>query len=293
VECDGATYHSARSARDRDRLRQEVLEGLGWRLHRIWSTDWFRNPKRETDKLLAAICEAAENQQASTVDVDSTVADVISTEPTDESLVVANDGGSEIIYRNSNVEDYKECGLSVPIRRALLDLSVSEVARLSQLVVEAEGPVHIEEVARRIREAFGLQKTGNRILTHVRNSLVFLSRNGVVAQDRDFWFVPGRAVNFIRSRRTAALPLRKAAMIAPAEYQLGISTAVEEAVAISREDLLFEVARLFGFDRTGPDLKQEIKQQVDVLVQNGLIIDDGGRLCAAGAGTSSTGRDQT
>lgn len=55
VECDGATYHSARSARDRDRLRQEVLTGLGWRLHRIWSTDWFRNPARETEKLLNAI----------------------------------------------------------------------------------------------------------------------------------------------------------------------------------------------------------------------------------------------
>ena len=58
VECDGATYHRARSARDRDRLRQEVLESLGWRLHRIWSTDWFRNPARETDRLLSAIREA-------------------------------------------------------------------------------------------------------------------------------------------------------------------------------------------------------------------------------------------
>jgi very-short-patch-repair endonuclease len=44
VECDGATYHSAKSARDRDRLRQQVLEGLGWRIRRIWSTDWFKNP---------------------------------------------------------------------------------------------------------------------------------------------------------------------------------------------------------------------------------------------------------
>ena len=43
VECDGATYHSARSARDRDRLRQEILERLGWRVHRIWSTDWYRD----------------------------------------------------------------------------------------------------------------------------------------------------------------------------------------------------------------------------------------------------------
>lgn len=51
VECDGASYHSSRSARDRDRLRQEVLEGLGWRFHRIWSTDWFNDPKREAERL--------------------------------------------------------------------------------------------------------------------------------------------------------------------------------------------------------------------------------------------------
>jgi len=47
IECDGATYHSAKSARDRDRLRQTILERLGWQIRRIWSTDWFRNPNGE------------------------------------------------------------------------------------------------------------------------------------------------------------------------------------------------------------------------------------------------------
>ncbi|MCD8477324.1 MAG: hypothetical protein LRY68_04965 [Sulfurospirillum sp.] len=42
IECDGATYHSSKSARDRDRLKQEVLEKLGWNIHRIWSVDWFK-----------------------------------------------------------------------------------------------------------------------------------------------------------------------------------------------------------------------------------------------------------
>ncbi|TYO99684.1 uncharacterized protein DUF559 [Geothermobacter ehrlichii] len=45
IECDGATYHSAKSTRDRDRLRQEILESLGWKITRIWSTDWFKNPQ--------------------------------------------------------------------------------------------------------------------------------------------------------------------------------------------------------------------------------------------------------
>ena len=55
IECDGASYYSSRSARDRDRLREEVLRGLGWELHRIWSTDWFRNPERELERAVEAI----------------------------------------------------------------------------------------------------------------------------------------------------------------------------------------------------------------------------------------------
>lgn len=55
VECDGASYHSSKSARDRDRLREEVLRGLGWEILRVWSTDWFDNPELATDKLAAKL----------------------------------------------------------------------------------------------------------------------------------------------------------------------------------------------------------------------------------------------
>jgi hypothetical protein len=57
IECDGATYHSSKSARDRDRLREEVLRSLGWELVRIWSTDWFDDPVRETDRLVGKLQE--------------------------------------------------------------------------------------------------------------------------------------------------------------------------------------------------------------------------------------------
>jgi very-short-patch-repair endonuclease len=55
IECDGATYHNSASARDRDRIRQEILESLGWkgRIWRIWSTDWFTSPRREISRLLS------------------------------------------------------------------------------------------------------------------------------------------------------------------------------------------------------------------------------------------------
>jgi len=55
IECDGAIYHSGRSARDRDRLRQEILERLGWKLHRVWSTDWFKSRDSEIKRMLRRI----------------------------------------------------------------------------------------------------------------------------------------------------------------------------------------------------------------------------------------------
>ncbi len=55
IECDGATYHSARWARERDRLRQKVLEDQGWNFHRVWSTDWFHNPNGAKARLAEAI----------------------------------------------------------------------------------------------------------------------------------------------------------------------------------------------------------------------------------------------
>ena len=58
IECDGASYHSAYTARDRDRLRQEHLEALGWRFHRIWSTDWFQRRDEEIARTVAAFREA-------------------------------------------------------------------------------------------------------------------------------------------------------------------------------------------------------------------------------------------
>ena len=67
VECDGASYHSAKSARDRDRLRQEVLERLGWHFHRIWSTDWFNDPAKEGERLREKIISRLEKLKASPI----------------------------------------------------------------------------------------------------------------------------------------------------------------------------------------------------------------------------------
>lgn len=66
IECDGAPYHTSKSARDRDRLREEVLKRLGWKLHRIWSTDWFNDPKGQAERLRKTISDRLRELNADT-----------------------------------------------------------------------------------------------------------------------------------------------------------------------------------------------------------------------------------
>lgn len=61
IECDGATYHSSKSSRDRDKVRQGVLEGLGWNIRRIWSTDWFKNQEAELAPIINELKKLSSN----------------------------------------------------------------------------------------------------------------------------------------------------------------------------------------------------------------------------------------
>ncbi len=82
IECAGATYHSSKNARDRDRLRQEILERMGWRFYRIWSTDWFRNNEVEKENLLKGICFIYGREKVTSVVKDQFDADMRGCEKT-------------------------------------------------------------------------------------------------------------------------------------------------------------------------------------------------------------------
>ena len=271
VECDGAAYHSARSARDRDRLRHQVLVQLGWRLHRIWSTDWFRNPQREIARLLVAIEEACASTPPERERAPAIFPIV---EPIDEP---AREQEPALVVSES-LPPYEECRPVVPRQRELLQLSHSEMAAIAASVVKAEGPIHPEEVARRIREAFGLERTGNRILSKINQALGVAENRGEIIAEEGFWSGRERTHALPRNRRDAALPLRRADRIAPHEYRLAILKVVEKAAGIERRDLIVETARLIGFDRTGTDLQAAIDRQMTVLLDARRLISDNGHI---------------
>lgn len=161
IECDGASYHSAQSVRDRDRIRQEILESVGWRgrIWRIWSTDWFRTPRQEMEKLLGFLDHLRKTwtpEHASGASwVEEGVASAVASPPSDasspaevERRIVSEmllDSGDELEVELGDVVRYADINnpadvLTVRIVRGATDLAnglVSISAPLAQTLLSA------------------------------------------------------------------------------------------------------------------------------------------------------------
>ncbi|QKJ22307.1 DUF4011 domain-containing protein [Poseidonibacter lekithochrous] len=136
IECDGAGYHSSKSARDRDRIRQEILEGMGWEIYRIWSTDWFKHRKNEEERLkkkLIAIKHRAiliDNEETIEVQVnesiDIQVEKIIEIEDTKikESSTSSCEKVKEVLYafRKENIEKKYKIDSSSILSDRMIDL---------------------------------------------------------------------------------------------------------------------------------------------------------------------------
>ncbi len=148
IECDGAFYHSAKTARDRDRIRQAVLEGLGWQLCRIWSTDWWRSPERELERVEEAL-ERARREAAARAERQARQAEARAAElarQADE--VLDRDRGMEGEVRGPEVasvaEDDADERSSMPERYASAGVPVAEPPVAGDAVApDAEGPIEV------------------------------------------------------------------------------------------------------------------------------------------------------
>jgi hypothetical protein len=273
IECDGAQYHSSRSARDRDRLRQNVLEAHGWVLHRIWSTDWFLRPDEETAKVVQAI-EAAKTQWR---EMDENAADSVSAVPirfstheeADADVVVAEVGADK-----PTTARYEEAKLSVRRQVEPHETPVSEMMKHVVQIVTVEGPIHESEIVVRIRSAWGLARAGNRIRDAIQAAIKAAKRKGEIAGG-PFYIAPGQPVT-VRSRGDVeSNTLRRPEILPPEEVMAAIVQVVEENYGAERDKLVQAVARLFGFGSTSVQLREVVERALTDLLDSGRLRLDG------------------
>jgi hypothetical protein len=256
VECDGATYHSALWARERDRLRQDVLEHLGWRFHRIWSTDWFYNRRAEIDRLKVALGAARQAAEAGVRIEGANRARPI--QATVIGAAVATFEVPDAIARQ--MPAYRRAHFPVESRQEPHEVSILILAELAKRIVSVEGPMHLEETARRLATCFGKEKAGSRILDATRRALVRAqeSDSDLLCEDA-FWFTREQfEAPPVRDRSGETGSTLKADNICMLEIKAAICIAQNDNAGGSDADLIRTAARLLGFRRVGPDLQARI-----------------------------------
>jgi very-short-patch-repair endonuclease len=267
VECDGATYHGALWARERDRLRQDVLEGLGWRFYRIWSTDWFHRREAEIDRLKRAL------DTALVAAPKSKPQPIPASNPPDPAPVVVAPlpATQSPPYRTADF----------PIRSSMEphEVPVAQMAEIVRQIVEIEGPVHADEVGRRVATLFGKDRAGSRITASANQGLRHLRRAATVHEEEDFWFTTQqRDACEVRDRSLVIGSLQRAELLPPLEIRAAAKQAVKENGGISRDEMVVAIARLLGFQRTGSDLRDRVENVLARMVGDGPLHERGSLL---------------
>ena len=167
IECDGRSYHSGATARDRDRLRQHVLEGLGWRIHRIWSTDWWMDPEGQIKKMTVLLQNLLAEESAQ----DTQKQPIADTPSVHENPVVVTEA-PDTPYPAAPIAAipmFTPVVLDSHQQRYFYDHHSASILTAQILqVVEGEGPISDTLLFRKIARSWGLERTGSRIVERLK-----------------------------------------------------------------------------------------------------------------------------
>jgi len=282
VECDGATYHSAATARDRDRLRQQVLERLGWHIHRVWSPDWITTRDTEIKRLRQAIEDA---RQCPAKD--------------DELVSLVKDEAFDPFKEEQKVErvlvEQPDCNTALPgtipykiheVKSSFLHAgefhdSIFHDARVKLLndVVCTEGPIHFDLATRRVISGWGIARAGVRVVTAMKEAVKICEKKLLLKQKGDFLWPAGISEVPVRIP-VNHLPESYRAIdhIPSEEVQACLLLIIEHAVGIGVEALIKETGNVFGFNRTGDRIRERLLKEINVLEREGSLTNTEGSL---------------
>ena len=227
IECDGASYHSSRNARDRDRLRQEILERMGWKFYRIWSTDWYKNKAVEQQRLWEAAANAVRNTAADNPMVKSDLPvseDSFEVEAEEEHFEFPS-------YRTAEIE-------------ALL-YSTRDYRELVSKILETEAPLSEEVLLKRTVAWFCREKVTSTVKQEYDRQMLGCERFGI---ERRGGFLYRKDMKEIRFRKLGDLK-REIRQIAPEELADGMLEILKHNISAEKDSLFRTLALQCGVSR--------------------------------------------
>lgn len=269
IECDGASYHSARSARDRDKLRQQALEARGWKIHRIWSTDWWQDREKEIRRCREAIesaltCGDSENEM-STESVASPQDFLADGSPQDRAHQPAFAYAPWTQQFNLYGTDFA-------------DQPADKLAKCLQLIVAHEGPIHLDLLSARVKTACSVTRLSSRAKNAIQLGLNTAVRQNLISRDGDFLWDPTGQVQ-IRDRSAVPAEERKAEWLPPSELDLALLEIVKRSFGISPAEATNAAWRLLGYARCTPAMDEigrlrisKLAESRQVLLENSILL---------------------
>ncbi|MBA2448867.1 MAG: DUF3320 domain-containing protein [Chloroflexi bacterium] len=296
IECDGATYHSAKTARDRDRLRQQVLENLGWRIHRIWSRDWVRDPKDEVERVLTAVeaardagrrseQPASEASSTSWITPDERVIDLKPLDRGSELETPENGSGAGSAFgadRSPRAETYVYALLDAgQLRQSFDEVPISALATMVQTCVEVEAPVHADAVRRRLRDAWGIMRTGHHVRRKLDQGIEMAERSRLVVRHGDFLWRPDQPDTTTFRGADRDKFRRDISEIALEEIAASVLAVLDSDFSLPRDALVTQAARALEIARTGDHVDKRVRRAVEWLIERGRALDRDGQVMRA------------
>ena len=285
ILCDGNNYKSAKTAKDREIIQQEVLSSLGWTLHKIWSADWWENAHAVMKDTLQAIADAEANKD---IKVDFVSPPVIN------NIMFAAD--------NSNLKNRSTAEIFIPAEPNLIDneyiicelqimLTTSSEDFLQQynkqkikdqinLILETEAPIMRNLLTRRVLAAWGITKMGTRIYTHF-DLLINECNITKTGNDPDavYWNSAGDAENYNGFRVSTSSGVKRDAEDLPAEeIANGVKHILGNQISLPMADLIRETAKVFGFARSGTNVEIAIKKGIALAIEKNIVLVKDGRV---------------
>lgn len=254
VECDGATYHSSRYARERDRLRQQVLENMGWHFHRIWSTEWIQATAAAKNSLLHAVQDAIFNAPKG-----GQLFEPTEMEPTVEALIDKVEEEQEFVGL-STVLDFDHYVFA----ELKADDPFSDVEKVRRIIT-VEGPVHYDYLARKMAPFMGFSRASSTVKRRLDWYLAHLSKE--LERKDDFIYL--KPVNPVYKMRIVSG--RDITEICSEELEYAMVAVAKNTIGITEDLLIEETAHNIGFAHAKSKLKARLKDIFDSLVLKGVL----------------------
>lgn len=266
IECDGESYSSARTARERDHLRPQILKNMGWNMYRVWSTAWMKNQTDEQGKLLAFINECMmNNSQEMTIKLDKKYDVPVETVAEEKTNVqLANNTSNPYGFDYYVVANWWDAPQNYGSNNE------QRIADVINYILSVEQPMHTDLLYQRIAGLFGREKATSVVRDNVDYVIKRHMKTAVVIKDN---FISRTDMPEIKVRVSEIITeeARKIEHIAIPEIEKAMLTIADYALGINETDLKVETARIFGFERMCPKVSKTMNDAFVSLLKSGKI----------------------